>query len=66
LTPTPFTTKLNVFGSLASIEEVSMGLSKLYCHFYRQNVLPNETFNPFNWWVKCEHQFSNIGFLAHQ
>jgi hypothetical protein len=32
LTPT-LVVKLNVFGSLASIKEVSMGLSKLNCHF---------------------------------
>jgi hypothetical protein len=66
LTPTPPSAKLNVFGSLASIEEVSTGLSKLNYHFYSQNVLQNETFNLFNWWVKHEHQFSNIGFFAHQ
>jgi hypothetical protein len=54
---------LGVFGGLVSIEEVAMGLHKIEL-FYKQIIVPNEAFNPLNWWVKHEHQFPNIGLLA--
>jgi hypothetical protein len=55
--------ELGVFGALVSIEEVAMGFQKIEL-FYIRIIMPNETFNPLNRWVKHEHQFPNIGLLA--
>ncbi len=72
LTPTPFVgesldvglPKLAIFGTLASLEEVTIGLLRIELSFYRWTAMPNEVFNPFNWWTKQEHYFPNIDFLA--
>ncbi len=63
LTPTPFVVepldaglpKLAIFWTLASIEEVTMGLLEIELSFYRWITMPNEVFHPFNWWTKHEH-----------
>jgi hypothetical protein len=32
--------------------------------FFKEPIVPNETFHHLNWWVKHKHRFPNIGFVA--
>jgi hypothetical protein len=41
---------LGVFGALIWIEEVPMELFRVELLFYKQIAMPNEAFNPLNWW----------------
>jgi hypothetical protein len=42
--------KLGIFGALVWIEEVAMELLRVELLFYKKIVVPNEAFNPLNWW----------------
>jgi len=56
--------ELGVFGTLAFIEETTLGLFKVEMSFFKKTMMPTIAFNPFTWWAKHEYQFFNISHLA--
>jgi hypothetical protein len=56
--------ELGVFGTLASIEEPTLGLFEVEMSFFKKTIMPTIAFNPFTWWVEHEYQFFNISHLA--
>jgi hypothetical protein len=52
--------EVGVFKSLASIEELAMGLIRTELSFFRRTILLIDTFSPFAWWAKHEQQSPNL------
>ncbi len=48
------TLELDVFGTLASTKEATLGLLKVELSFFRKIAMHTRTFNPFTWWAKHE------------
>jgi len=58
--------KLNVFGSLASIEKAAMGFIRIEWSFFKRTTVPIDPFNPFTRWAKHEQWFPNLTYVAQQ
>ncbi len=56
--------KLNVFGCVASVEEVAMRLTKAKLSFFKRIVVPTDPFTPFTKWVDHEQWFLNVICVA--
>ncbi len=58
--------KLNVFGSLASIKEATMGFIRVEILFFKRIVVSIDPFNPFTRWAKHEQWFPNLTYVSRQ
>jgi hypothetical protein len=56
--------KINVFGSLASIEKVANRLTKAKLSFFKRIVVPTDPFSSFTKWIDHEQWFLNVICVA--
>jgi hypothetical protein len=63
-TITSIVVELDVFGSLASIEEVIMGFIRAQLSLFKRIAMPINPLIPFAWWAKHEQSFQ-ISFILN-